>query len=274
MCLILFAYKAHPNYPLVIAANRDEFYLRPTKAAHFWSSSKSESFIAGKDLQEGGTWLGLTTTGRWTAITNYRQAIAGKIPTEKLPRSRGALSRHFLEWEENTNRAETDYFPPIANNQSEYGGFNLLAGDLNKLFYFSNRHNPIQTQAIEVEPGVHGLCNHLLNTPWPKVEKGKQLFQQSIKGDHINHQTLIELLADQQHADDSQLPNTGVGMELERMLSPLFIHSTEYGTRASTIITVNNDGNAIFTEQIYGKNGEKLSCNRHEFKIRNNDLPA
>lgn len=237
MCLILFAYKAHPKYKLIVAANRDEAYGRPTAAAHFWEDRPD--ILAGRDLEKMGTWMGVTSAGRFAALTNYRnpdENTAGK-------RTRGELVADFLKVVENGE----NYLQKVAASRKDYPGFNLLAGDVNELFYYSNVGNSLQ----KIEAGVHGVSNHLLNTDWPKVEKGKAGLARIIADDHSDMvNELFSHLESSDPAPDHLLPSTGVPLEWERLLSPMFIKSEGYGTRSSTVILM-NDEEIFFQERVF-----------------------
>ena len=237
MCLIALAWQAHPDYPLIVMANRDEFYRRPTTPARFWP--EAPQLLAGRDLAAGGTWLGLTRHGRFAALTNYRDPAA---PTGE--RSRGLLVSGFLEG----RLSAWDYANDVAAEGEHYGGFNLLLGDARELLVVSNRG----TAPRRLTPGIHGLSNHLLDTPWPKVEKAKAGLAAALA--QPMPESLLALLADDRQADDSALPDTGVGVAMERMLSPLFIHSPQYGTRASTVLILGHE-RAQFVEQTFDEKG-------------------
>ncbi|AMA73167.1 NRDE family protein [Aneurinibacillus thermoaerophilus] len=235
MCVILFAYCVHPQFPLIIAANRDEFYNRPTAPAAFWDDAPD--VLGGRDLEKGGTWMGVTRTGRFAAITNYRD------PKHMRPdaKSRGHLVSGYLTGTD----TPIVYLEKVKQECGLYNGFNLLVGDTESLYYYTPLHNEIK----EVKPGIHGLSNHILDTPWPKVKKGTQRLWQAIKEDKIEDDVLFSILADMEQAKDSELPDTGVGIEWERILSPLFISSKKYGTRSSTILMIDNHKNIMFTER-------------------------
>lgn len=220
MCLITFAWRVHPDFPLVVAANRDEFYHRAAAPARFWEDQPL--VLAGRDLQAGGTWMGVTRSGRFAALTNFREP---GVPPGQV--SRGLLVSRFLE---GTMRAE-DYVQAVAEEGQLNSGFNLLAGDANGLYAFSNRG----LAPLAVAPGVHGLSNHLLNTPWPKVEKARAGLQ-DLLAQPLREEALFSLMANEERAADDELPNTGVGLDMERVLSPLFIRSPNYGTRVSTVL--------------------------------------
>lgn len=235
MCLILFAYEEHPRYRLILAANRDEFYERPTAPAAFWEDDSG--VLAGRDLRNGGTWLGITRTGRVAAVTNYRGPRDEHRP--EAP-SRGALVASFLRGRE----APDAYLLRLALNADRYNGFNLLVGDVQRLCYFSNREHEVR----RLEAGIYGLSNGLLDTPWPKVEAGRAALGHAIRRP-FGPDTLLDLLADTTTAPDEALPDTGVGPEWERVLSARFIESAAYGTRSSTVLLVGYDGEVTLVER-------------------------
>ena len=234
MCLILIAHGAHPDFPLVIAANRDEYYRRPTARAAFWQDPPH--ILAGRDLECMGTWLGVTRAGRFAAITNFRDPRERKTDSP----SRGQLVSDFLA----SNQEPREYLEQVAIEAPRYNGFNLLAGDIDGVFYFSSHTGAVQPMS----PGIHGLSNHLLDTPWPKVERGKQRLQAAL-ADEPSAETLLDLLHDREPAPEDELPNTGIGADLERVLSPALIVSPQYGTRASTALLRGSDGSVSFTER-------------------------
>ncbi|MCA0174155.1 NRDE family protein [Bacillus sp. RAR_GA_16] len=235
MCLIAVAINAHEKYPFILIANRDEFYERPTMPAHYWEDAPG--LLAGRDLKAMGTWLGVTTTGKVAALTNYRES--GEIPKNH---SRGDLTADYLR----QNQSAEAYLKNVQLKKEQYNGFNLLAGDFNTLYYYSNRQN----QITRVESGVHAVSNHLLNTNWPKVETLKKELTRYIQAEkELDQERLFEMLSNAEPAPDHLLPETGVPIEWERMLSPVFISSENYGTRAQTIITVTSKGQVTFTER-------------------------
>jgi uncharacterized protein with NRDE domain len=234
MCLILIACGAHTDFPLVIAANRDEYYERPTAGAAYWPDHGH--ILAGRDLECRGTWLGVTRAGRFAALTNFREPLTRKTDAP----SRGHLVSDFLL----SKLDPLSYFESIRSSAPRYNGFNLLAGDADGVYCFSSRDCSVQ----KLPPGIHGLSNHLLDTPWPKVERGKQRLQQALeRGPEVD--ALLELLSDREPAPASELPDTGVGADLERVLSPALIVSPQYGTRASTALLFGSDGSVSFTER-------------------------
>ena len=236
MCLILMGYKVSKKYPLILAANRDEFFGRPTAPMHFWQDNSS--ILAGKDLDQGGTWFGVHKKGTFAALTNYCDPTSIKL---KAP-SRGEIIVKFLE----SKKLTEIHFNALKKQSNFYNGFNLVFGDKEELFWFSNLKNTIE----KIKPGIHGLSNRFFNTPWPKVTSGKKALKQMIsKNFTIN--SLFSLLTDQSIPDDKRLPHTGVGIEWERILSPLFIESEIYGTRSSTIMLMDQNGNIEVTEWTY-----------------------
>ena len=242
MCLILFAYRVHEEYPLIVAANRDEFYRRPTAPAHFWEDHPE--ILAGRDLEKMGTWMGVTTSGRFAALTNYRNPNE----TTEGKRSRGELVADALKYKGNIE----EYMQHLAAYNYLYPGYNLLAGDGQDLYYYSN----VGQKMEKLKPGIYGVSNQLLNSSWPKVEKGKAGLAQIIK-EHNNRMTekLFALLQNADPAPDEALPSTGVTLEWERLLSPLFIESEHYGTRSSTVMFMTGT-KLQYIERVYKKNGE------------------
>jgi len=238
MCLILFAHDIHPRYRLVFAANRDEFYSRPSAAMAFWRNAPA--VLAGRDLKAGGTWMGITRTGRLAAITNFRDPSSVK---DSAP-SRGHLVGDFLTGSDGPER----YLIGIRKQGQRYNGFNLIAGDRNGLFYYGNRAGKVR----RIGSGVFGLSNHLLDTPWPKVKKGRAMLSHLLKTDHQSlPKALFNMLKDQSPPCDGQLPDTGVGRVLERMLAPLFIVSADYGTRCGTVLLWERTGRIDVWERTF-----------------------
>lgn len=237
MCLILFAYNSHPQYQLVVAANRDEFYKRPTRQGAFWQ--ENPDILAGKDLQEGGTWMGVSVMGRFAALTNYRDPSSYKTQAP----SRGHLVYNYLS----SSIAPEAYIENLPDGGEAYNGFNLLLGNGESLYYYSNRERLIR----EVATGVHGLSNSLLDVPWPKVSKGIKALTDVLQHDDIKAEQLFAIMADQEQPDDQDLPQTGVGLERERMLAPTFVSSPNYGTKLTTIILVDRNHNVQFWERSF-----------------------
>lgn len=252
MCLILFSYREHPDYPFIFAANRDEFYSRPTDPAAFWEDRPD--LMGGRDRQAGGTWCGLTRAGRFSAITNIREPEAHDPGAP----SRGQLVVGFLAGTE----APQPYLERLASVAGRYNGFNLLVGHPGDLCYLSNREGRVR----RVAPGLHGLSNHLLDTPWPKVVRGKEALRAAIDAGRITPAALFDVLADDVQAPDETLPRTGVDVQWERALSPVFIRTQAYGTRASTVLLIHRSGQAVFAERTYGAQGAE-GTRRYEFTV-------
>lgn len=240
MCLVLFAYKKHPVYKLIVAANRDEFYQRETAPIHFWEDEPA--LLAGRDLEKMGTWMGVTQAGRFAALTNYRDP--GEISEGK--QSRGKLVSNGLTY----NGEIEDYMKQLENTNAQFPGYNLLAGDPDQLYYYSN----VGKRLEKVKPGIHGLSNHLLNSSWPKVEKGKVGLAQIIKGESLV-ENLLTLLQNTDRPHDNLLPKTGVSLEWERILSSLFIQTNGYGTRSSTVLLM-SDTEIQYVERTFSSAGE------------------
>ena len=253
MCLIVFSYENHSRYRLVLAANRDEYYDRPTVAAGFWPARTD--ILAGRDLVKMGTWFGITKSGRFAAITNYRDPASHK----KNASSRGELVADFLH----TGLPPNRYMDEITKKSHLYNGFNLLAGDCNSLCYYSNRGSGV----AKISPGLYGLSNHLLDTPWPKVTRARDTLKLCLKKDLIEPDGLFALLADNTRADDKNLPDTGMGLEWERILSPAYIKSAVYGTRSSTVLLIDRQGVILFKERTFDPAGEGRQEVSFEFKI-------
>ena len=251
MCLILFARDSHPDYRLVLAANRDEFHDRPTAPAAFWEDDPR--ILAGRDLKVGGTWFGITATGRLAAITNYRDPAAHR---PNAP-SRGLLVSGFLR---GAMPADA-YLAELAAHGPAYNGFNLICGTPEGLWHYSNRGGP----PTPISPGIHGLSNRLLDTPWPKVSQGTAALAKLLQHDRIDPAELFAILADRTPAPDHLLPDTGVGLERERILSPLHIASPDYGTRSATVLLVGRDGWVEFTEQTFNGGAEPVDMVQQRF---------
>lgn len=251
MCLIVFSREQHPDYRLVLAANRDEFYERPTAPAAFWDDAPE--VLAGRDLKAGGTWMGVTRAGRWAAITNYRDPSAHDPDAP----SRGHLVADYLR----TAAEPETYLSNLAPEADRYNGFNLLVGTVETAYYFSNREGTVR----EIGPGLYGLSNHLLDSAWPKVERGKRKLAGALERDEIRPEPLLDLLHDTARPVDERLPDTGIGLAGERVLSPLFIQSDNYGTRSSTVLLIAWDAQVTFVERTYD-NGEPAGTRRFSFE--------
>ncbi|MGZ9059274.1 MAG: NRDE family protein, partial [Burkholderiaceae bacterium] len=262
---MVFAWRSHPDYPLILVANRDEFYLRRTRPAAWWGHAVS--VLAGHDEEAGGTWLGITRRGRIAALTNVR------APSERNPHapSRGTLVLSALQ----SPDSSAAWLDSNGARMSAYNGFNLLLGDVGpvgitdsatepRLEYFTNRGG---APARALAPGVYGISNAALDTPWPKVTRAVTRFACSIAS-RVDLELLMRLLENRELARDSELPSTGVPYEWERALSSIQIRANGYGTRASTVLTVRNDGLTTFLERTYDTTDPKRFSDRHfEFTI-------
>lgn len=258
MCLILLAWQAHPGYPLVVAANRDEFFLRPTAPLHYWDDAPQ--VLAGRDLAAGGTWMGITRQGRFAALTNFREAEKNRESTLAAP-TRGRLVSDFLA---GAMSAE-NYLAELAPRADAYNGFNLLCGSLDdRLWHFSNRDS--RDQPHRLEAGIYGLSNHLLDTPWPKVAQGKSDMAKALAA--LPQETpLFELLHDENIHQDDQLPRTGISLEWERTLSAAFVRTPDYGTRSSSVLRLDRQGWVSFDEQTWHSAARLGNRNRYRFKL-------
>lgn len=261
MCLILLAHDAHPRYRLVVAANRDELYARPAAPAAWWPDAPE--VLAGRDLRGGGTWLGVTRGGRFAAVTNFRETA---LAAPDAP-SRGHLVGGFLRGADTPGA----YLGALAARAGEYAGFNLLVGEGGGLRWLGSRGGA----ARALEPGVYGLSNALLDTPWPKVVRGKAGLAVALAGGgEVDPAALFRVLWDAEPAPDAHLPDTGVGLERERMLSSPFIRTPDYGTRASTVLLVGRDGRVRFVERTVVPGEDGWTESAHEFRIGGGGVPA
>lgn len=254
MCLILLAVQKNPEYKLILAANRDEYYERPSEPPHFWKDVPQ--LLAGRDLVAGGTWLGITRSGRIAAVTNYRDPASLK---PNAP-SRGKVVSDFLA----NDLDPPSYLELIRPEKDRYNGFNLILGDRDRITWYSNRADRVTL----LPPGVYGLSNHLLDTPWPKVVHAKALFEEAAcSGKDFSTESVFRLLKDQTVAPDDRLPSTGVPLEWERILSPIFITSPNYGTRSSTVILINQDDHVTFMDRTFNSHPEPVSTATFEFDL-------
>ncbi len=256
MCLLFFSYKTTPGYKLVLAANRDEFLVRPTEPLAFLDTSKT--ILAGLDVQGGGTWLGITSGLRLGALTNYRAVADNRLGAP----SRGEILMDYFTGK----KSAQDYIQSLAERGATYNGFNVITGDGEALYYYSNRG----PKPCALEPGFYGLCNHLLDTPWPKVKRGKELLRSAmVESDRIDHYQLFSLLEDSWCPPKKQLPDTGIGMEWEQLLSSMFINGETYGTRSSAVITIDAEDRVEFSEKSYCRSlsKDRLSSSviQHQF---------
>ena len=260
MCLLSFRWLDHPTYTLVFAGNRDEAYRRPTRPAQFWD--EDPTLLAGRDLKAGGTWMGVTRTGRWAVITNVRD------PSRQRPDapSRGHLVTDYLQ----STVSPNEFGAVLADETSRYNGFNLLVGTPTECVYVSTERD----EAESVSPGIHGLSNAELDTSWPKTDRAKQRMLRLTQPRSLTNgrgsvdpSGLLDMLDDREPFPVEQLPDTGVGEEPEKMLSPLFITSDEYGTRASTVLLISKSGRVTFVERTFVR-GEAERTRTFTFQIQ------
>lgn len=253
MCLIAFSWNQHPNYKLILVANRDEFYKRKTQAAHFWE--ENPNILAGKDLEAGGTWMGFNKGGKFAALTNYRdiQNLKSVAP------SRGDLTTQFLD----KKLQPYDYLESIAENAYQYNGFNLLVSDLKEMYYFSNYQNQIR----RLDAGLYGLSNHLLDTDWYKVVQLKAKLLEAIQSPEIDIATLLDVLHNPDKPEDAFVQQTGLSMDRERMLSSMFIESEDYGTCSSSVVLIDYSDRISFTERIYNTNDKQVNEQNFMFEV-------
>ncbi|HEY3730046.1 MAG TPA: NRDE family protein [Steroidobacteraceae bacterium] len=251
MCLILLAWRAHPHYPLVLAANRDEFHDRAAASACWW---RQPQILAGRDLQGDGTWLGVARSGRFAALTNYRDPA---LPQAAAP-SRGELVPATLASSATSER----WLAQLARIAGRYNPFNLIFSDGEQLAVYES----VAGAGRLLGPGVYALSNHLLDTPWPKVRAAKSALAAALTR-LPDDAALLTLLRDERQAADGQLPRTGMSLEWERLLSSAFIRASTYGTRCSTILLQDRHGAARFSEWTWAASGELAGQIEHRFDL-------
>ncbi|WP_374400845.1 NRDE family protein [Niveibacterium sp.] len=234
MCLILLAWQTHPDFPLLVAANRDEFHERPTQPAHWWPDAPE--IYAGRDLRAGGTWTGITRSGRFAALTNIRAPAQQRSDAH----SRGQIVTAALQ----APQIEA-FLLEIEQTASRYNGFNLLVGDREALWHFNSE----QARAERVAPGIHGLSNANLDTPWPKLTRGSAGLADAVKR-RAGPEALFTVLSDEQLAPDDALPDTGVPLEWERWLSAIRINAPGYGTRSQSVVLLPREGEPRLIERV------------------------
>jgi uncharacterized protein with NRDE domain len=282
MCLVLLAWRVHPLYPCVMAANRDEFHSRPTARAEWWQDHPR--ILAGRDLEAGGTWLGLTRTGRFAALTNYRDperrrapvaggsapgastpgvatagvATAGVVTPGVATPSRGALVTAVLA----SDAPVAEGLAYLRGVGADYPGFNLIFSDGERLGIYES----VRGSGRELSPGIYGLSNHLLDTPWPKVQNAKGRLEAALL-QTTDTAPLLALLRDDRPAPDEQLPQTGVRLEWERLLSSAFVRAPDYGTRCSTIVRIDHRGRACFDEWSWDSAGSDIGRISRQFEL-------
>jgi uncharacterized protein with NRDE domain len=254
MCILLVAHDTHPAYRLVLAANRDEDYDRPTAPAEFWQDAPE--ILGGRDLRDGGTWLGVSRSGRWAALTNFREPG----PRREDAPSRGGLVAGFLRSLLNPE----DFVRSAAPGEDAYNGFSLFCGDGRTLAFLSNRDGAPRRLA----PGIYGLSNGRLDTPWPKVQLGQRGLGALLESaPPLDEAGAFALMADGSRPPDEELPDTGYGMAIERALSPIFVVTERYGTRCSTLLTIDREGGVRFVERTFQRRPDAWAERRFEFQL-------
>ena len=250
MCLLVFAVRAHPRLPLIVAGNRDEFHARPTQAAHWWPDKPD--IVGGRDLQAGGTWLAVTRNGRFAAVTNHRDAHRENAGL----RSRGHLITGFLD----STGAAADYVESI--DGSAYAGFNLLVSDGRSAAYLSNRGGGLR----ELQPGIYGLSNATLDEPWTKVTRTRSGLAELIERDNVNESSLMRLLGDREKASADEVETNGLSFAMAHALTAPFIVHPEYGTRCSTVMTIDDAGKVRFLERRFLPDGRQSGESKYTFE--------
>lgn len=253
MCLLVLAWKHHPRYRLILAGNRDEFHDRPAAPLNWWQDDPR--ILGGRDLKANGTWLGVARSGRFGVVTNYRDLQA---PLEGAP-SRGQLIPRFLTGA----TSPKEFLDDLRGAAPRYSGFNVLVGGNRALYYFSNR-GPNAPTALA--PGVYGLSNHLLDTPWPKLARTRQRFEKILSEPELPTEELFAMLADRQSAPSDQLPSTGLPADWERVVSSPFIVNERYGTRCSSVLLVERTGRTVLQERRFDAAGVQTGTTRFEFR--------
>ena len=253
MCLILFSYRQYKKWPLVIAANRDEFHSRPSDPADFWEDAPS--ILAGRDQLHGGTWLGLDRYGRFSAVTNYQDPSFDKM--NKL--SRGKLVSNFLLG----NKLAEHHLHEVKQQCHRYNGFNLLAEDESGLFYLSSSTGKLTS----LPPELYGISNDLIDSACPKLEKGKARLEKLLLHNYVSDDKILELLSDTTEFLDNSLPDTGTDLKQKQIFSPIFIKGQDYGTRCSTAVIINSDDKVRFTERTFNKEGREIHTATYNFMI-------
>jgi uncharacterized protein with NRDE domain len=254
MCLILLSLNDHPEYKLIIAANRDEFYNRKTLSARFWVDHPQ--ILGGRDLQAGGTWMAMNRNGRISMVTNYRDPLH----IDPSAPSRGHLVSNFVV----SDDRPLSYLDNLVSKGNAYNGFNLIVGNPNELYYYSNHSDHV----IPITPGIHGLSNHLLDTPWPKVRHGLEKMKSAMRSTVVKAEELLALMYDDRVAPDPELPDTGVGIERERALSSMFIKSAGYGSRCTTVVLVDRSNSVQFVERVYDTSKFTSTTESFSFQIQ------
>lgn len=259
MCIVSFNFQEHPKYKLIIAANRDEFYRRPADPLRVWPDYPN--IVAGRDLEAKGTWLGMSKDGKFATLTNYRHP---KYFKDDDKRTRGDIVTNYL-----TSSVDPQaYLEELHERRHEYSGFNVIVGNGDELFYYSNEKGNIK----EIERGTHSLSNAFLNTPWPKVKRAKSALDHYVShNEEIDPEKLFKQLHNDTIAPDEELPKTGLSLEFERQVSSIFIRSEDYGTRVSTVILITHDNEVKLIERTFN-NGQFKQDTTYEFTITKSSM--
>jgi uncharacterized protein with NRDE domain len=260
MCLLVLAWRVHPRYPLIVAANRDEFHERPAAALARWAAP--DDILAGRDLRANGTWLALDRARRFGVVTNFRDL---QRPRADAP-SRGGLIPQYLR----AAGGPQEFFAALAGKAAEYSGFNLLLADAQSLWYGSNRGAPL---ARALTAGVHGLSNEALDTPWPKLQRVRRGFEDWLRdAPQADPTRLFALLADRTRvSNEAELPHTGLSREWEQVLSSPFVQDPDYGTRCSTVLMLERSGACYLAERRFDARG--TSQGETEFRLNAGEWP-
>ncbi len=252
MCILFLAINEHPNYPLIICANRDEFYNRPTKAAHFWQQQKG--LLAGRDLKAGGTWLGINQQGEFAALTNIRTGIQ----VDDTKKTRGELVTQFLHRD---SKIDLQW---LIDNSDQYNPFNLMYGSVKGLSCYNSQSKTL----TPLNDGFHSVSNGALDDIWPKMKRGLAMLEEKVSlGGELIHESFLDVLQDKKTANSKLLPKTGIPKDWEQLLSSIFISSPEYGTRSSNILFYNRSGSVQFVEVQYDHDGVINAKNSFEVEI-------
>ena len=257
MCLLIVAYRTAPQYPLVVAANRDEFHARATAPSDFWK--EHPQLLAGIDLEQGGTWMGVTRQGRFAAVTNYRDPAR----TAPAPRSRGELTLNYLTG----SLGAQEYLASLSPIACDYAGFNLLLGDQDGLWYYSNGNAQDANNPQRLQPGFYALSNARLDTPWPKAESGRTKMQQLLQSQELSHTELAAVVGSKQQADLSALQLHGLDSPMDQVLSAQFIVTEGYGTRSLTTLWVDAEQQLTWQEQSFDELGTVRDVRERDFAI-------
>ncbi len=251
MCLLIVAHRVHPKYPLIVAGNRDEFHARPTLDAHWWDDRPD--VLGGRDLEAGGSWLAVNRQGRFAAVTNYRDGARG--PASKS--SRGELINNFLA----SDADPADWLESV--DADDYAGFNLLVASDERLGYLSNRG----VGARELAPGIYGVANATLDTPWPKVLKTRAAFESLLSDDTVSESALLSILGDRTLADPDELASADLPLPDTHAVSSAFVTAGKFGTRSSTVLLRHRDGSVEFTEERFDASGERSGRSEFRFEV-------